>query len=79
MFPHSLNLILGVYVIPLGSVLVLICFNLKGRPKMRQFFEFFYILNKKLIFLSMLVTIIIISYLIIIKVYCPKIGCFGSV
>ena len=30
------------------------------RPKMRQFFEFLQILNKKLIFLSMFITIIIL-------------------
>ena len=43
----------------------LIGFGPKKRPKMRQFFEFLYILNKKLIFLSVFIAIIIISDLTI--------------
>ena len=38
----------------------LIGFSPKDRPKMHQFFEILYILHKKFIFLSMLITIIII-------------------
>ena len=38
------------YVIPLRYAFKLISFRPKGRPKMRQFFEFLQILNKKLIF-----------------------------
>ena len=42
-------------------VFILIGFNPKDGPKMRQFFEILYILNTKLIFLSVFITIIIIS------------------
>ena len=47
-----------------GFVFKLIGFSPKGRPKMRQFFEFLKILNKKLIFLSVYITIIIIPGLL---------------
>ena len=40
MFRHYLNIILGFYVIPLRYVFKLIGFRPKGRPEMRQFFEF---------------------------------------
>ena len=40
MFRHSLNIIWGFYVIPLRYVFKFIGFSSKGRPKMRQFFEF---------------------------------------
>ena len=40
MFHHSLNIISGFCVIPLRYVFKLIGFSQKGRPKMRQFFEF---------------------------------------
>ena len=43
----------------------LIGFSPRGRLKMRQFFEFLSILNKKLIFLSVFITIILISDLTI--------------
>ena len=39
MFRHSLNIIGGFYVIPLRYAFKLIGFSLRGRPKMRQFFE----------------------------------------
>ena len=42
MFRHSLNIILGFYVIPPRFAFNLIGFSPKGRPKMRQYFEFFY-------------------------------------
>ena len=41
MFPHSLNIICSFYVIPLHLVFKLMGLSPKGRPKMRQFFEFF--------------------------------------
>ena len=53
------------YVIPLRYVLKLIGFSPKGRPKMRQFFDFLSILNKIPIFLSVFITIIIKSDLTI--------------
>ena len=37
---HSLNIIWGFYLIPLRCLFKLIGFSPKGRPKMRQFFEF---------------------------------------
>ena len=40
MFRHSLNIIYDLYVIPLRYVFKLIGFSPKGRPKMRQLFEF---------------------------------------
>ena len=40
MFHHSLNIIGGFYVIPLCYVFKLVGFSQKGRPKMRQYFEF---------------------------------------
>ena len=53
------------YVISLRYAYKLTGFIPKGRLKMRQFFEFLLILNKKLIFLSVFITIIIISDLTI--------------
>ena len=50
MFRHSLNIILGFYVIPLRYVVKFIGGSPKGRPKMRQFFNFFYFLNKNNLF-----------------------------
>ena len=41
MFPHSLNIICGFYVIRLRYVFKLIGLSPNVRPKMRQFFEFF--------------------------------------
>ena len=40
MLRHSLNIIWGFCVIPLRYVFNLIDFSPKGRPKMRQYFEF---------------------------------------
>ena len=65
MFRNSLNIKWGFYVIPLRYVFKLIVFSPKARPKMRLFFEFLENLNKKLIFLSVYITLIIISDLTI--------------
>ena len=80
MLSHSLNIILGFYVIPLRYVFKL-GFSPKGRPKMRHFFEFLYILNTKLIFLSVFITIIIILGLTTINIRSSvlKRGVFRSV
>ena len=79
MFHHSFNIILGFYVILLRYVFKLIGFSPKGRPKMRQFFKFLLILNKKLIFLSVFITIIIILGLTIkIRSAVLKKGVFRS-
>ena len=52
----------------------------KDRPKMRQFFEFLKILNKKLIFLSVFIKIIILKDLTInIRSTAMKKGVFRSV
>ena len=59
MLHHSLNIMRGIYVILLRYVFKLKCFSPKGRPKIRHFFEFLNILNQKLIFLSVFITIII--------------------
>ena len=62
-------------------VLKLMWFSPKGRPKIRQFFEFLKILNKKLIiFLSVFIIIIIILDLTInIRSTAMKKGIFRSV
>ena len=62
-------------------VLKLMRFSPKDRPKIRQFFEFFKILNKKLIiFLSVFITIIIILDLTInFRSTAMKKGIFRSV
>ena len=62
-------------------VLKLIRFSPKDRPKIRQFFEFLKILNKKLIiFLSVFIMIIIILNLTInIRSTAMKKGIFRSV
>ena len=55
-------------------------FSPKDRPKMRQVFEFLKILNKKLIFLSVFIKIIIILDLTInIRSTAMKKGVFRSV
>ena len=53
------------YVIPLRIVFKLKGFSPKGRPKMRQVFEFSLFLNKKNVFFSVFITVIIISDLAI--------------
>ena len=50
---------------PLRYVFKLIGFSLKARPKMRLFSEILKILNKTLVFLSVFITLIIISDLTI--------------
>ena len=65
MFGYSLNIMRGFYIFPLRYVFKLIGFSPKVRPKMRQFFEFLKILNKKLIFFSVFITLIIKSDLTI--------------
>ena len=61
-------------------VLKLMRFSPKDRPEMRQFFEFMKILNKKLIFLSVFIKIIIILDLNInIRSTGVKKGVFRSV
>ena len=61
-------------------VLKLMRFSPKDRPKMRQFFKFLKILNKKLIFLSVFIKIIIIKDLTInIRSTAMKKGVFRSV
>ena len=44
---------------PLRYIFKVIGFSPKARPKIRLFFEFLKILNKKLIFLSVFITFII--------------------
>ena len=54
------------FIFPLRFVFKLIVFITKARPKMRQFFEFLKILNKKAYFLvSLFVKLVIISDLTI--------------
>ena len=62
MFRYSLNIIRGLYIIRLRYVYKIYRFQSEGlRPKMRLFFHFWKILKKKLIFLSVFITLIIIS------------------
>ena len=61
-------------------VLKLMRFSPKDRPKMRHFFEFLKILNKKLIFLSVFIKIVIIKDITInIRSTAMKKGVFRSV
>ena len=61
-------------------VLKFMRFSPKDRPKMRQFFELLKLLNKKLIFLSVFIKIIIIKELTInIRSTAMKKGVFRSV
>ena len=50
-------------VIPMRYVFKLIGFSPKDRPKMGQFFEILSILNKKIIFLPVLITINILEHI----------------
>ena len=68
------------YIILMRYVLKLMRFSPKDRPKIRQFFEFLKILNKKLIiFLSVFIIIIILDLTINIRSTAMKKGIFRSV
>ena len=80
MFRDSLNIMWGFYVIPLRYVFKLIGFSPKGRPKMSQFFEFLYILNKKTYFLvSVHHNNYNIEFNYQYKIYCPETRVFFEV